>query len=1211
MRSRYSLGFGAMLLFALATLAQTDRGTITGRVTDASGAVMPEVQVTVTNLDTRVVYHGTSNELGLYSIPSLPVGRYSVDLRRIGFKTYFQEGVTISLGQVVKLDATLGIGEATQSVTVEADASLLNAEQATVGTNLKSAELEILPLSVQGGRDVSAFAFNTVPTVLGNDWSTSIGGSLTVSKAIVVDGTDANAGIQGTQTPPGMEAVQQFEVQTSGTGVDAAATGGGAFMYALKSGTNQLHGSAYGFLANEDFDANTWDNNYFGKPRPRDRYNDYGFSAGGPVYLPKIYNGRNKTFFFGSYERYSQTDLRFTSNSVTVPTQAFLNGDFSALLGSTLCTNPANGNAGNCGGAYTTPITVQNNAGQTVPLQAGMIFDPATGNQFTGNIIPSSRISAESQKVVNFYKLYVPTNNSLANNYPTPTNSSPLIHSRRLDFKVDENFSSKNHLSWSLNYFTNPFLQANDQPTLWLAGSADPGPLSRTDNSTTTSTGIRVVDAHTFSGTLLNTFSFAWNYWKKSDAGGSTVQGALGFPTYGPAANTLPRIFFGCVNTFEQVCENTIGNRFGYIYDFAQWHFRNDISWMKGRHGLKFGGELILYRPTDSGSRGTMDYHFSNRTGLPLALSNNAQINQQVGFGFADFLLGDVASADQAVGIASLAGRNGLNFFINDSIRVTPKLTASLGLRWDYNSRWHEYNGQWTNFNLNGQNSTWAPLQGAYEYATSSSDSWERNNDYRQFAPVVGAAYQINNRLVARASWGYHYIPLGINQWGALPYNISVGGAQKGFIPSSFVNAPPNAVAFNWDQKIYAGTVYPGVRDPSANTVYGYATVSVDPNTLHLGHTQNWNAGVQFEITKNMIFDINYVGNVGRGLHDPSIDPVNYPTWSAYQPLLLAGNAGNFIASQADATAAGVPWYPFLTTMQGAYGGYPAYGGISPFPQIAATYGPILFTGTPLGSSAFQGLVMELKKRSSNGLAADLNYTLQKTTGNVSNVPGNINGGNMNEGWVNSSPWQNPYAYQSYADTLEAGYPEHQVKGYVVYELPFGNGKRWLSQGQGLNYLVGGWQLGGLISYRSGLPIQAVYPSFSYPGWSAVYANRVGSVANTFKSLDLKNPSDPSNLMFNPKAFTDPQFGTFGNQSLFSYGFTSWAYYNEDFSILKNFRFGADGRVKLVLRGEFFDVFNRHHWSDPISYSDNATNFGAVQGVTGNRRGQVGARLEW
>ena len=174
MKVRYLLILFTILLVAFTASAQTDRGTITGRITDASGGVIPQVQVTVTNLDTKVVYPGTSNQLGLYSVGELPIGSYAVEMKREGFKTYKQEGVTISIGQVVRLDVALSVGAVTQTVTVNANAVILQTEQATVGTNMKASDMETLPLSIAGGRDISTFAFTVVPTVAGNDWASSI-----------------------------------------------------------------------------------------------------------------------------------------------------------------------------------------------------------------------------------------------------------------------------------------------------------------------------------------------------------------------------------------------------------------------------------------------------------------------------------------------------------------------------------------------------------------------------------------------------------------------------------------------------------------------------------------------------------------------------------------------------------------------------------------------------------------------------------------------------------------------------------------------------------------------------------------------------------------------------------------------------------------------------------------------------------------------------
>lgn len=1190
MRARYILFLSVILLTAVCAIAQIDRGTLTGRVTDPSGAVVPGVEVTATQVDTRVMNHSVTNDIGLYSIPNLPIGTYTVEFKASGFKAFVQEHVTISIGQVVKLDATLSVGAANESVVVVADASPLRTETSDVGTNMKGNDLTILPLSVAGGRDVSNFAFAAVPTVVGNGWSTSIAGSQTMTKAIVVDGTDANAGIQGTQPPPGMESVQEFEVQTV-VGADTAATGGGAFLYTLKSGTNDFHGSAYGFLANEALDANTWDNNFFGLPRARDRFNDWGFSAGGPVYIPKIYDGRNKTFVFGAYEHYNQNDLRFTTTGGTVPTAAMLGGDFSALMDPSV-------NFGTDG------------AGNTI--FRGAIFDPTTGNVFPGNIIPPNRISPQTKNVLALYQQYAPMNSGLTDNYGSLVNGTPIFTKHNFDLKVDQHFGERNHLSASINYYQLP--QLNNSGGLWLYGSADPGPLAFSQSATDRSKGIRFIDDHIFSPTVVNTLSVAYNNWHKDETTGSPVDNAaLGFPVpEGAASNNFPVISFGCVNTFTQICESDIGSRYGYTYQYTQWQIRDAVSWMKGRHTLKFGGELKLYRPKDSGSSHYYSYSFSQSTGVPDSLAFDSTIAPQLGFGFANFLLGEVGSGSQGTGLPSTAGRNGVDLFVNDSIKVTPKLTVNAGLRWDFNTPWHEFDGHWTNFTLDAVNPTWAPLKGAYQYATSSSDTWEKNQIYSQFAPYVGAAYQITSKLVARGSWGLRYVPLGVNQWGTLPYNID-GQAIMGYTGTNNTQGvAPNQVAFNWDQTIYGGTFIPASTDPTANRVYTWATVSVDPDMLHLGRIQNWNAGVQYEIGKDAVLDVNYVGNIGRRLHNGMLNPVNYPTLSQYLPLLVSGHAGDWITTEEEAQAAGVPWYPFIPEEIGGYGGYPANAAIAPYPQLlGADNNPILFAGSPIGKSAYNALIIEFKKRNSGGLAADLNYTFQHATTNTDSTPGIQDGGAMTEGWKNSSQWQDPYAFDSFANTVAPGVPQHQVKGYIVYELPFGKGKRWATDSGKLDYLVGGWQLGAIVGYRSGLPIRAVGVSNGYPGWSSVYANRVGSVDNTFRGLNLNDLSDPSNLMFNPSSFADPAYGEFGNQPLYTYDFTSWAYFNEDFSIYKKFSFGSDGRYKVYIRGEFFNVFNRHHWNDPNSGATNSSYFGAVTGVSGNRRGQIGARFEW
>ena len=918
------------------TWAQVGGGEITGTVTDPSGAVMPGVTVTAINVETGVIYAPvTTNTVGVYSILDLPIGTYAVRFEARGFNTYNQSGITISMGQIVKLDVPLKIGTTAETVSVRANASPLDSQTATVATTLNSPAITDLPFSVAGGRDVSRIAFSIIPTVGGDTFNTSVANSVSVSKVVMVDGTDFDAGIQGFQQAPGMEAVQQFRVETSGISAESAGTGGGAFMYVLKSGTNQFHGSAFGFLHNEAFDANTWDNNYWlgycNQPnnassgqcaadynRPRDRFHDFGFSAGGPVIIPKIYNGKDKTFIFGDFERYDQTDLRFLQDAATVPTAGMLAGNFSDLLDKSVSYG-------------------QDSAGNTI--YRGAVFDPATQNVFVGNIIPSDRISPQAKKVVGLYqKYYAPNNSNIVNNFNAPFSGAPIYKQTNFDLKVDQNFSVKNHLSVSFNYSNQPVVSLGDSSTdLWVNGSSDPGPLNSAQEQQTFTKNLRGIDTYTISPNVVNVLSVAWNHWYKPELDPSPVDNqSLGFTAEsGPLANNFPVIKFTGANGIN---EESIGNRFGYKYGYTQWHISDNVSWLKGRHDIKFGGQFITYAANNTGLQGEVTYNFSSATGVPTALESNSEISPYLGFGFANFLLGDVGSASKNTAIP-LGGRGkGMDLFIEDQIKVTRRLTVNASLRWDTNYPWHEVNGHWSEFDLNATNPTWSPYVGTYRFLSNGSQSFWTNNDFHQFGPHVGAAYQFSRKLVARAAWGMFYVPLGINTWGAIPYQgtASFGYAGTNNAPNAGISLP----AFNWDQNIYPGVEVAPVRDPTANQMQVWGPAYIDPNTLHLGRTENWNLGVQYEFGNSTVLDVSYVGNIGRNLHAGYLDPRNYPTWSKYKPLLVSGNAQATVTSQADAQAAGVPWLPFAVTENfiggWSHGYYPAWAAISPYPQAAA-----------------------------------------------------------------------------------------------------------------------------------------------------------------------------------------------------------------------------------------------------------------------------------
>src|SRR6516225_8175533 len=390
--------------------AQANRATITGTVTDSSGAPMAGVQVTATNLGTDIPASTVTNTDGIYTIPNLFPGTYSLEFKKDGFKPLKYSSITLESTQIAQINAALQLGDVTETVTVTTDAPVLDRESAAIGTNMKGSVVTDLPLSIyNGGRFVENFAVALTPgySPYSSPYGAVVNGSQWFTKDYTIDGTSGTSSIRGDsmETGPSMEAVQEVQAQTSGIDSASAITNGGVMSFSLKSGTNKFHGSLFGYGANEFLDANSWTNDLTGAPKSKRRAWDYGASIGGPI-------RKDKLFFFGAFERYTQVDFKLGgfSSSTTVPTTKMLAGDFSELLGNAQCTDPSTGNTGDCGtadgtsGTFSTPVTVQNKAGATVPLQKGMIFDPTTCNssgqcqQFTGNII-NTPFSSVAQKI--------------------------------------------------------------------------------------------------------------------------------------------------------------------------------------------------------------------------------------------------------------------------------------------------------------------------------------------------------------------------------------------------------------------------------------------------------------------------------------------------------------------------------------------------------------------------------------------------------------------------------------------------------------------------------------------------------------------------------------------------------------------------------------------------------------------------------------------
>jgi Carboxypeptidase regulatory-like domain/TonB dependent receptor len=1196
MRKAIFCGCLLQLIFLGMLQAQTNRATITGTVTDSSGAPMSGVEVIAKNLGTNVSTSSVTNEDGIYSIPNLFPGTYSVEFQKDAFKSLKYPSMTLDSTQIAQVNAALQAGGVSETVTVTADAPVLDRENATIGTNMKGDVVTDLPMSIyNGGRFVENFAVAITPgySPISSPYNAVINGSQYYTKDYTVDGTSATASIAGDsiETGPSMEAVEELQAQTSGLDSASAITSGGVMSFNLKSGTNKFHGSAFGYGHNELLDANTWTNDNQGLPKAKARAWDYGGSLGGPIF-------KNKTFFFGTFERYTQTDFTLGGFSSFVPTSAYLSGDFSAVLGPNICSDPT-GNAGICGqsngsgATFANTITVKNDAGQTVPVQAGMIFDPKTGNQFTGNVIPTSAFSSVAQKIVALYKSdYAPGGSgATAPNNRLPLNNSPAQTPNQAVIKIDHTLTDKDHLSGSWIYDHRP-RTLEDSGGVWQAGTTDGGPFSAARVQLVRSDGWRVSESHTFSPTLVNVFNETYNwYWNGNEpaVAGTNWAQTLGFGNTG--ANNFPIISFGSVpNAVAAQGVTFIGNKTQGYFTGANIITGDTVTWTKGKHALTFGGEFRAYQVNSHLGSGALNFNFNNNaTGQP-----NASFGPFVGYGFASFLLGEANNASQSTAFDLYGRRKALALFAQDNYKVTPKLTLNYGLRWQYVYRYHEKYGHWANFDLNAIDPTLG-IPGALEFANGGGDSFERKEYWNDFGPQIGFAYSPWKKWVFRGSFGLVYLPA------PEPY---FNGVPNGFAPG-FQGINQANTSFNWDAG-YPGVFQPGSKNVSAANLF--PLVSVDPHALLGGFSQAFNIGAQYELTPNMRLEVAYVGNRGHHLPDTAL-AWNEPSASTFLNVVNKNpgiNAFNdYVCSPADAAKYGVPF---------PYTGFcaPALAAIAPYPQVAAAatttwfFYNQLYVSLPIAQSFYNSMVVDLVKRTGRGLTMDVNYTLSRQQGDSYTI--------QTEGNNYYTPVQD-FSNLSVAAHALTNYDQtHVVKGFVAYELPFGRGRRWLSnKSPVVNGIVGGWTVAGLVLYASGQPFQVAAPNNFYPAWGTFYPNFNPSGftgTSNPRNFQVPQPNQPVPAVdfYMPTTVASaPATGQLGtgpgdNSALRCPGLA-----NENASILKYFSMGSEGRYKLSFRVEYYNLFNRHTYNINGCGGNNGNqvgsgNFGEIFGVNNNPR---------
>jgi hypothetical protein len=1140
----------AVLSFTYAAFGQTG-GTITGVVSDPTGAVVANAPITAKNTATGVVLPAATSATGNYELGDLPAGTYEMDVTVPGFKKFIRTGITVQELQTTRVDFTLQVGSAGEQVTVTADAPLLKTETGEISHNVTTSTFNDLPVGSIGTIRVTTLVVQMLPGV--NAASTTalvINGSPAGTEQIRIDGLDATYSLGNTYYSfgaPSVDSVQEVAIQTSNYAAEYGQSSGAMLNFTMRSGTNQFHGSAYDFFVNEDLNAA----GAYSHTDPKTRKNDFGGTVGGPVWIPKIYNGKNKTFFFFTYESLPTTATT-TNNLLTVPTAQYQVGNFSAAEAATgnkvLGTDPLG-----------RPI-IQNSIYDPLtqrPVSASnseLIRDP-----FANNTIPLTRLDPVALRVQALIpQPQGPFATQLINNYNSPytIKSSDYIPS----IKIDHSLSSKIKLSgfWGYTHIavpgppTNPTedgfptLLSDLLPTHWVTKS------------------YRLNYDQTITPTLL--LHLGGGYVSSSLSMPSAVTGynaTTGIGLTGPFTPLAFPIFSGLTGANSTGGSSTLGaSGFGGTVDTLEekTNFVASLTWVKNNHTYKFGGETRIEGYPNSNIINTNgSFGFSAaETGLPyLNATGPAGTNGTIGLPYASFLLGLVDNYNVAQPAIAKLGKHSLAFYAQDSWKVTHKLTLEYGLRYDFATAQQEQYGRFGTFDPTVPNVQDGGHPGGVTYgATCNCNNHFANNYPFGFGPRLGIAYQLNSKTVLRAGGAILY--------NGTPDNNVLTRAVTSVnmvYSTAFAQAPmtlATGVPLTAAQIAYpnfSASHYPVV--PISGTPGAPPTYWIDSNGGRPARSYQWSVGAQREIVRNLVLDAAYVGN--RGIWFSSYSPFAFTpaiNYNANTPQALLADGLDITTASARAilaapigTAAAGPFFDKLP-----YAGFPLTATVAqslrPFPQFTTAPIPLW---APLGDNWYDSLQVRVMKRLSHGLDVSYNFTWSKSLTN------GIEG-------IENDPFNRGQ------DKYLSEYDRPLVSNInITYTVPVpGWGNR------PSKYVLSGWQIGALATYASGTPIQvpaAANLLATDTFETSSFLNRVPGQPLFLQNLNCHCFDPTKTLVLNPAAWTDPAPGTWG---------TSPAYYNDyraQRHPVENFYAGRTFKIheamSLSLRAEFVNIFNR------------------------------------
>jgi hypothetical protein len=1145
----------AGFLITSAGFVHAQQASIAGRVVDTSGAVIPGVTVTATNVETGIKNAVTSNSEGLYEIPLLPPGHYAITGELSGFRSQTQTGIVLEVQQAVRLDLTLEVGGVSE--TVEVSTPLVDSRTSSLGHVLDNTRVRELPLNGRNPLELSrltpgvtllATAF--LDTRNFNLTSVSINGGQGGSNAVLLDGGTATLPERNEYSvAPNVDAVQEFRVQTNALAAEFGMTGGGVINLVTKSGTNQLHGSAFEFFRNDALDATGWTNKRNNLAKAPLSYNQFGGTFGGPIWLPKklgplAYDGHNRSFFFFSYE-----GVRYNSSTTVlsrVPTELERHGDFSET-------------------------SVRTSSGASIPVQ---LYDPATtaanpsGSgfvrvRFDTLVLPTNRLDPSAQKAIQ--KFYPRANRAPDDQTDDNFISTPEIFSNSDQYtgRVDHQIVQANRLF--VRYSQQDHLNTGNPAIFDVANIADPGLSLQTRHNKS----ITIGDTHALSGGLLNEarLSVSRQYLLSEPAGynvGAPAQ--IGLPPIIP--DTLfPRFEIGNDVTGSDV--RSLGSSVSQLSrrGLTVGQLTDSLSIVRGRHTIKTGVDLRVHQRNN-----TQPGAVSGQYNFARAMTGNPQDpSGTTGFGLATFLLGSVSSGSLNSPIARADGFHYYGAFVQDDYRVGTRLTLNLGLRYDVITAPTDRFDRYSNFNPTALNSV-TGTSGVLQYAGVDFGRQAFDTNSHNFGPRAGFAYDAfeSGRTIVRGGYGLFYYHSA---------NFEYPDTQGFSTTTQFLSQ--RGPAFPAFQLSEGPSKLP---EPSGNTLGPLSflgdTVTYFERDRPTPRVHQWNLDVQQELAGAALVDIAYAGSrgthiIGFGYDLNQLDPQYLSLKFALEDPVPNPFFGRI---PREAPLGG----PTISRRQS----------LRPFPD----YLDINVANPPLGVTTYHSGQFKVERRFSGGVGFLGAYTLAKLSGDVGrNIIDFATVGGAPQGSVRCG--QDSKFDRRSCRSIEPQDVTHQFVLSALYDLPFGRGRRFLSEGGPLSNIFGGFRLNGILSMHSGLPLVI-------RGANNGAADRPNLVGDPELTADERT----AERWFNTDAFVAPPAFTYGNTPRALSNVRGPGFSSVDLSLTKDLVLGNGFSVQL--RAETFNLFN-HTNLDLPNTNRLSGEFGRITTADQPRRVQLGAKLYW